>query len=390
MTASILMFCPQFRPIVGGAERQAEKLAKALAHKGVRVTVLTPRLVLDTPEHEEDAGVVVHRFPLFDLCRRLPGVRGLGPLNLLLIRAQVIRAINRYLDSIDVVHMHIAAPMTAFAMQAARTKGIPVLCKVANAGPPDDLQRLNEIGISGNLLRRSMIRSLDCWVATTHAVRDVLHKWGVASQKIATIANGVSLVGDVPPTTNNGGGRVRRFLYLGRLSSNIQRDVPNLIRAFERLADQNSYTELALVGDGDLYYETAALVSQTRNRQRIQMPGLQKPETWLRWADCFVLPSRREGLSNALLEAMAHGLPCIANDIPPNREVLDDGKAGILVPVGDEDRLYLEMKRMATESGQADAMGCAALERVQERYSIEAVADRYITLYEELIRNSGK
>ena len=165
--------------------------------------------------------------------------------------------------------------------------------------------------------------------------------------------------------------------------------MPTLIRAFDRLADQTPEVELALVGDGDLYQETADLVSQCRNRERIQMPGLQDPEPWLRWADCFVLPSRREGLSNALLEAMAHGLPCIANDIPPNREVLDGGNAGILVPIGDEQRLFDEMRDMAMDIGHATKMSEAALFRVQSHYSIDIVADRYIKLYEQLLRERG-
>lgn len=293
MTASILMFCPQFRPIVGGAERQAEKLGKALAQRGVRVTVLTPQLVADTAKHEENAGVVIHRFPLFDLCSRLPGVPSMGPLNLLLIRAQVLRAMNRYLDGIDVVHLHIAAPMTAFAMRGARTKGIPVLCKVANAGPPDDLHRLNEVGIGGNWLRRLMIRDLDCWIATTQAVRRSLLDWGVAANRITMIPNGVDTDGGSVPRRRISG--ARRFLYLGRLSTGIQRDVPTLVRAFDRLADQLPDAELALVGDGNRFQETADVIAQCHNRGCIQMPGLQKPDPWLQWADCFVLPSRREG-----------------------------------------------------------------------------------------------
>ena len=388
MTPSVLMFCDQFRPIVGGAERQAEKLAKVMVKRGLRVTVLTTRLVSNTPEHEEDAGLVIHRFPLFDLCKRLPGVRGLGPLNLLSIRAQTIRAVAKHLDEANVVHCHIASPMTAFAMQAARQKGVPSLCTVATCGLKTDLGELTRIGLGGAYLAQAMIRQLNCWVAITQAVRRSLLDWGVAPDRIAMIANGVDLDGDSMATQKVG--VTRRFLYLGRLSTTAQRDIPTLIRAFDRVAAQNPDVELALVGDGDLFRETADLVAQTRSRQRIQMPGLQKPETWLRWADCFILPSRREGLSNALLEAMAYGLPCIANDIPPNREVLADGAAGVLVPVGDEKRLFEALQRMANDAVHAAVMRVAALSRVRLQYGIEAVVTSYIALYEELIRNSGK
>ncbi|PZO06774.1 MAG: hypothetical protein DCF27_12115 [Lysobacteraceae bacterium] len=388
MTRSVLMFCPQFRPIVGGAERQAEKLSKALVQKGVRVAVLTPQFVAGTPAYEEDAGVAIHRFPLFDLCKRFPRVRGLGPLNLLLIRAQVIRAMNRHLQGVDVVHTHIASPMTAFAMQAAKRRQVPTLCKVAMAGVKSDLSELTAIGSGGRWLGSVMIKRLDRWVATTQAVADTLLEWHVPPERITCIPNGVDL-----PVLNRHSpksGAARRFLYLGRLSVTAQRDVGALIRAFDRLAAQSPEVELALVGDGDLYQGTADLVSKCRHRDRIQLPGLQDPERWLRWADCFVLPSRREGLSNALLEAMAQGLPCIANDIPPNREVLADGAAGVLVPVGDEAQLFEAIRRMANDAAHVHAMRIAAFGRVRAQYGIEFVASRYVALYEEIIRNTAQ
>lgn len=388
MTHTVLMFSPQFRPVVGGAERQAEKLAKALVQKGARVTVLTPRFTAESPAYEEDAGVAIHRFPLFDLCKRFPRVRGLGPLNLLLIRAQVMRAMNRHLQGVDVVHMHIASPMTVFALQAAKRRRVPALCKLATTGIKTDLGNMVAIGIGGHALAQSMIRNLNRWVATTQAVADSLVWSHVPLERIACIPNGV----DLPAWGNHTGktGAARRFLYLGRMARTAQRDLPTMIRAFDRLAAQSPEVELALVGDGDLYQETVDLVFQCRHRDRIQMPGLQDPEPWLRWADCFVLPSRREGLSNALLEAMAYGLPCIANDIPPNREVLADGAAGVLVPVGDEGHLFEVMQRMADDGAHADAMRAAALSRVRSHYGIESVATRYIALYEDLVRNSVK
>ena len=58
------MFCPQFRPIVGGSERQAEKLAAALVETGCRVTILTPRIDPDSPDMEEANGVIIERFRL--------------------------------------------------------------------------------------------------------------------------------------------------------------------------------------------------------------------------------------------------------------------------------------------------------------------------------------
>jgi glycosyltransferase involved in cell wall biosynthesis len=173
----------------------------------------------------------------------------------------------------------------------------------------------------------------------------------------------------------------RRFLYLGRLSDNARRDVPTLITAFEKIAARHADAELALVGGGDRLEDTREAARRSGARERISLPGFADPEKWFAWADCFVLPSTREGLSNALLEAMAEGLPCIANDIPPNREVLRDGDAGVLVPVGDAAALEAAMERMITDGDHAARFAERAIRRVEETYSIRAVADRYALLY---------
>src|SRR5262249_45966878 len=142
--------------------------------------------------------------------------------------------------------------------------------------------------------------------------------------------------------------------------------------------------ELAIVGHGDLFEKTAGLVAACKARERISLRGFDEPVPWLAWADCFVLPSTREGLSNALLEAMAAGLPCIANDIIPNREVLHDGVAGRLVPPGDEHALFDAMQEMVSEAEDAARLGCAARERVRATYHIESIAKRYSELYAAL------
>jgi glycosyltransferase involved in cell wall biosynthesis len=202
------------------------------------------------------------------------------------------------------------------------------------------------------------------------------------------IPNGVDLPDNL--AQHESGKVARRFLYLGRLSTNSRRDIPTLIRAFDRVAARHTDIELALVGNGDLFGDTLALVNACVARDRIQVPGFDTPNKWLSWADCFVLPSRTEGLSNALLEAMAAGLPCIANDIPPNREVLNNGEAGILVPVSDEDRLVEAMEKMASDPVHADLVRTAALKRVSSHYGIKSVAACHMALYEELRRTSRR
>lgn len=378
------MFCPQFRPVIGGAERQAEKLAKALAAAGCRVSILTPRLDPESPSVEEVDGVRIERFTLTDLSLRWP-FPGIALLNIPIILWQVIREVRRHLRQSDLLHGHIASLQTLGATLSAWLAGKPALCKAAIADQRSDLGEMEKQGPAGMMLAWLTRNFTPCWIATTKAVQEALIRANVKPCRIVQIPNGVEL-STVRHTRQN---PVRRFLYLGRLSSNIERDVPTLIAAFETLALEMPDLELAIVGGGNLLEAIRAQVQRCEQRQRIHVPGFDTSHRWLTWADCFVLPSRREGLSNALLEAMAEGLPCIANDISPNREVLADGAAGVLIPIGDIDALAIAMRRMATDRIHAQTMRTAASLRAAHFYGIETVAAQYLTLYDKLLNRSS-
>lgn len=376
------MFSPQFRPVVGGAERQAEKLAVALAAIGCSVTILTPRLDPDSPESERINEVTIERFPLTDLSRRFP-VPGVAIVNIPYIVWQIVRAVGPRLKRADVLHCHLASLQTAAAALAGRMARVPVLCKAATASHQSDLGEIRKTGATGGLVAWFVRTFVETWVATTAAVEAALIRAGVEPGNIVRIPNGVDLPNE--PQTTRGADRVASFLYMGRLSANTGRDVPTLVKAFDRVATIHPGIELAIVGGGELLEETRQLAESCAARDRIHLPGFDQPEKWLAWADCFVLPSRREGLSNALLEAMAAGLSCIANDIPPNREVLDEGRAGVLVPVEDCDALEAAMRDMIEDVGKARRFAQIAKERAARCYSIKAVADRYVQLYQSLL-----
>ncbi len=383
MTTSVLMFCPQYLPVIGGAERQAEKLSIALAKHGCRVVVITPQIVANSPLREEYEGIIVERFPLFNMTRKLPWLRGVGLLNLFILNLQIKRVLAKRIDDYDIVHSHIASPLTYFAMLVANKEKKPILCKVAAAGEYNDLNKIKKIGFGGIPIVKNIVKKMPIWVATTKAVKKSLLQHNIPQSRIISIPNGVEYTtSELPVKSWNNS---IRFLYLGRLSSATGRDIPTLIHSFNSLASQYEKVELAIVGDGDLYNNIKLLADKSKYRERIHLPGLQTPDPWLEWAQCFVLPSRREGLSNALLEAMAAGLVCIANDIPPNREVLDDGNAGFLVPIENTKALTSAMKNLIDSKDLFKQYQKLSLERIKNHYSIDSVAEQYIQLYRSLI-----
>lgn len=378
----VLMYCPKFAPVIGGAERQAEKLGMTLRDRGVDVRVLTPMLDSITARCEVRGGVLpVRRFYLSDLSNRFPRVRGIGLINAPWIALQIFWQVWREARRADVVHCHIGSLQSVAAAYAARLRRRPIICKAAMADDRSDLGEAEKFGLTGRIVARLGRTAFTKWIATTQAVRDALLRAGVQESRIVIVPNGVEFAENQSTKLL---APVRRFLYLGRLSTNTERDVPGLISAFDQLADMVVDAQLAIVGGGDLLKETRALATACRHGDRIQVPGPGNPEEWFSWADCFVLPSRREGLSNALLEAMAEGLPCIANDIPPNREVLAAGEAGVLVPVGDTSQLCVAMSELCANLSRADYYRIRARARVEAEYSLTSVAIRYQALYQHL------
>ncbi len=101
--------------------------------------------------------------------------------------------------------------------------------------------------------------------------------------------------------------------------------------------------------------------------------------------DVFVLPSVVEGMSNALLEAMAVGRPVVATDVGGNPEVVVDGETGLIVPPGDPHQLAASVQKLLESPEMAAEMGAAGRRRVIERYQIDVMTRRIEELYDSLL-----
>ncbi len=373
----VLMFCSQFRPIVGGAERQAELQARALQRAGCKVEILTPRLDRAWPATEEIEGLIIHRFTFTDLTRTSGLRRGVGIVNLCIEGAQVARAVWACLRGFDILHAHLASTLTPFALWAAHAQGKPVVCKVACGGADFDFRSLRMASALGAVLERALVRGVDRWVAVSGEVRNDLLRAGVSGDRIVSIPNGIDPSGFRPRERSR---LVRRFVCLGRMN---KLDLATLFAAFDELLCNVEDAELRLAGHMDVAHLEKMLEAHRYARARTTLRGFSHAESELGWADAVVLPSFAEGMSNALLEAMTMGLPCIASDIAPNREVLSDGAAGLLAPLGDKRAWSAAMERLVREPETALRLATAGRARIERDYAIASVADRLNALYRE-------
>jgi glycosyltransferase involved in cell wall biosynthesis len=141
-------------------------------------------------------------------------------------------------------------------------------------------------------------------------------------------------------------------LSVSRLSP--EKDIPTLLDAFARLHQARPHSRLLLAGDGPDRARLQALVAQHGLQAVVQLPGrVAQPMAWMARADVFVLASQYEGFGNVLVEALASGVPVVSTDCPVGpREILQDGRYGRLVPVGDVAALALAMGQALDQGAQ--------------------------------------
>ncbi len=154
--------------------------------------------------------------------------------------------------------------------------------------------------------------------------------------------------------------------------------------AFARLRRGCPRARLILAGSGPEEARLRRMAAELGIDRDVEFLGSRDDvPALLSAADLFVLPSHEEGLPNAVLEAMAAGLPIVATDVGGVREQLDGG-AGVLVPPRDPEALASALGALASAPGRRSSLGRAARERAERRFSWTATVARYAELYRGL------
>jgi glycosyltransferase involved in cell wall biosynthesis len=147
---------------------------------------------------------------------------------------------------------------------------------------------------------------------------------------------------------------------------------------------------LRIIGEGPQRGELERLVAELSLADSVEMPGAARDvEGEYRAARVFVLPSRGEGFSNSLLEAMTFGCACIATDCPgASAETLNHGRAGVLVPVDDVAELSAALDRVTSDPALASSLGEAARVRAGD-FDADKVLDRWESVLERAVWVDG-
>ena len=243
-----------------------------------------------------------------------------------------------------------------------------------------------------NRLRRLLAPLVSRFVTVSLDLRRwLLTTVGIPAHKVVTIHNGVDTARFSPGDSSE----AREALgvpsgatvvgTIGRLDP--VKDQVGLVEAFSELAESGSTAILAIVGEGP---SRCSLEGQIRRRglsQRVRLLGERRDvPTLLRAFDVFVLPSRAEGMSNTILEAMATGLPVVATDVGGNPELIDPEATGRLVPPGDPHALGAALRAYVADSYLRRSQGKAGRERVLQHFSLDRMAQAHMALYGSLCR----
>ena len=350
--------------------------------------VLTSRMDSNQAKREVIDGITVYRhfstgLPLFG--RTL----GQGYGHMMGLAGALAKMRSRY----DVIHVHQMLHPAWMASKMGRLLSKPVVVKVSNTGERFDLLTLSQ---SGGAMGRYLARSMRIGVARAIAITSVsveeLTDAGFPREKIAYIPNGV----DLPPETEfrqRASTRARLGVqasevlvtFLGTLTE--KKDVSTLLDAFSRLIAAGERTaKIHIMGDGPLREALERQADGLGLANRVRFMGqVDDPSTYLIASDIFVLPSRVEGLPNALLEAMACQVACVVTPVGGNLDVVLHEENGLVTPVGDAEAMARMLLRLLEDRQLRERLAAAGRQTVENRFAIEKIAKRHLELYNDVL-----
>lgn len=381
MTSTVMLLTPNLD--IGGAQETIRGLAKYFPRKGVDVVVCSFRDG-ELRSEIEDLNVPVEILPdrkhsvvalplfLAEMSRRRKNLLELCE------RHRVTAVQTQGLGSMDFLAMTLA-PRVA------------VWWTIQNAAfqlRPEHLPRLSWLFKAKRLAHRflywlghSLVNGV---IAVSSETAESYSSYSARRQRIFTVPNAVDTEMypapiDRPKKRSGLGIGPDETLAIMVATFKRQKGHQYLVSAVDMLADDFPGLRVALVGDGELRAHIETMVTDLGLDRRFLFLGSRRdvPEL-LAASDLFVLPSLWEGLSVALLEAMASEVPVIATDVSGTRSLIVDGETGLLVPPGDAGALAVAMRSLASDAAMRASR---ARKLVIDEYSVDTQVERLIDVF---------
>jgi L-malate glycosyltransferase len=364
----VLLVLDQFSKAMGGGERIALKLAALLPRYGYRASILTFSVDLES-EYLKSLPCPFYFLPL----QRVYDVTAMrAALELKeFLRQQQVRIVQTFFETSDLWAGFVTKTMSdAKLIWSRRDMGIL-------------RARKHEIAY------RLMARVPETVFAVSEQVRQhCIDVDRIDPARVFTIYNGLDLNGwniSTRQTKDSG-----KFLIstVGNIRKVKGHDI--FIRAAAAVVQNFPNAAFSIAGEvlePDYFRELENLVRELNLTGNFRFDsGVSNLREYLSGVDIFVLPSRSEGFSNAIIEAMAASLPVVATDVGGNAEAVKDGVSGFIVPSEDVAALSGAIAGLLADPSKANEMGATGRELVKERFTIDAMMNQITRVYANLLR----
>lgn len=358
----------------GGTERVLLNTIRLLPRDRFRCSVATFKLD-SSVEIFKHIGCPTHVFPI----RRTYGLTGLRTAGKLrhLIRSQNVQIVHTFFETADL-----------WGAVVAKLSGCPVV-----------ISSRRDMGIMRSLKHRRAYRVTAPFVDHVLAVAEQVRTFCIQEDhldpgKVSTLYNGLDIEkfsGDSDRAA------VRAELGIPDASHVIVtvghirkvKGIDTLVRAAAIVCREFSQASFVVVGDvnePEHFREIQALAKELGVAANFKFPGSsERVARLLRSSDIFCLPSRSEGFSNALVEAMACAMPCVATLVGGNGEAIEESVSGFLVPPEDPQALALRLLHLMHDPVRAREMGAAARKTVEIRFTEDAMIGGLMRVYDGLL-----
>lgn len=381
--ATVWMIVPSFAPVIGGTETQARQQSKQLLEHGWSVRVLTRRhgsaQPRGLPARDEVDGI-----PVIRLYSRGGGKVG----SLLYVLSGLWHLLRR--GRRDIYHAHDIGAAGWLAVIARYLLGGRCIVKLRTG------RYLYEERFPSGMARWQfsvLLRLADRIVVVNSEVERFVRNLGIQETRVVRIPNAVDTRWFHPVSIEQKFATRKRLgldtsktivLYVGRFAPQKRIDI--LLNVWSLMsADVRRDAQLVLVGDGPERDKLLDMITALGIKETVFLAGMQQAVRDYYWAaDIFVHPSRSEGLSNALVEAMACGLPVVASNVGGALDVVEEGKAGALFESENQDQLMEKLGSVMAMRGRWGEMGAHGRYTVQMYADLEIIVDRLDALYKQL------
>lgn len=371
---SVLFINYEYPPVGAGAANANYNIAVSMAAKGFRVSVLTSAFKSQRGLSSEN-GVSVYRVPALR--------KNAGQSSLMQMLAYDISALL-HLSSVlkdekpDAAVVFFSIPCGPIGLFLRHFYKVPYHLLLRGGDVPGFEAKVNLIHRILRPLRRLIYKKSRTIIANSEGLRDLALKADPGFD-IKIINNGVDTDFFFPSVEKQNDPFV--FLFAGRFCE--QKNLGILLKAFSKINCKYKETRLILLGDGPSrksLENLAESLNVSNSIRWVNWCSKEKLRSYYQTSHCFINPSINEGMSNAVLEAMACGLPVLGGDCIGNREIIFNGENGFLFNPQNSTELSERMRLFVEDRNCGRQMGEKGREICRERFSWPALTDQLISL----------